>query len=387
MTTTRRNAFRNLLALAAGSPLFSQSPGSLLEKVNDEDVNGPVNVHEFEIVARKKLHKLAYDFIAGGVEDEYTLRANRAAYERTVLLPRVMVDTAKIDMRLKLLGFDLESPIIIAPSGGKNLVLPNADEVVATAALASKTPVCSATGVQRLLAEGKPLLWWSNTIGSPTKESAQTYAKRVADGGGKAIVLTVDNQYQSNRDRNNRNKFDYGYMQTGVPKEGQKPRSPATAAMWQPHTPGMTWNYIEWLKSGSKLPVIVKGILNPEDAALAVRNGGDAVVVSNHGGRQMDGVIATLDALADCVDAVAGKVPVLMDGGIRRGQDIVKALALGAKAVLVGRAPLWGLGAYGQPGVERVLWMLNAELKLAMGLAGTPNLAAINRKMVKQRSW
>ena len=305
MTTSRRNAFRKLLALAAGSPLFSQSPGSLLEKVNDEDVNGPVNVHEFEIVAKKKLHKLAYDFIAGGVEDEYTLRANRAAYERTVLLPRVMVDTAKIDMRLKLLGFDLESPIIIAPSGGKNLVLPNADEVVATAALASKTPVCSATGVQRLLAEGKPLLWWSNTIGSPTKESAQTYAKRVADGGGKAIVLTVDNQYQSNRDRNNRNKFDYGYMQTGVTKEGQKPRSPATAAMWQPHTPGMTWNYIEWLKSGSKLPVIVKGILNPEDAALAVRNGGDAVVVSNHGGRQMDGVIATLDALADCVDAVA----------------------------------------------------------------------------------
>ena len=387
MTTTRRNAFRNLLALAAGSPLFSQSPGSLLEKVNDEDVYGPVNVHEFEIVARKKLHKLAYDFIVGGVEDENTLRANRAAYERTVLLPRVMVDTSKIDMRLKLLGFDLESPIIIAPSGGKNLVLPNADEVVATAALVSKTPVCSATGVQKLLSEGKPLLWWANTIGSPTKESAQTYAKRVADGGGKAIVLTVDNQYQSNRDRNNRNKFDYGYMQTGVPKEGQKPRSPATAAMWQPHTPGMTWNYIEWLKSGAKLPVIVKGILNPEDAALAVQNGGDAVVVSNHGGRQMDGVIATLDALPDCVDAVAGKVPVLMDGGIRRGQDIVKALALGAKAVLVGRAPLWGLGAYGQPGVERVLWMLNAELKLAMGLAGTPNLAAINRKMVKQRSW
>ena len=387
MTTTRRNSFRNLLALAAGSPLFSQSPGSLLEKISDEDVSGPVNVYEFELVAKRKLHKLAYDFIAGGVEDEYTLRANRAAYERTVLLPRVMVDTSRIDMRLKLLGFDLESPIIIAPSGGKNLVLPNADEVVAAAALASKTPVCSATGVQKLLSEGKPLQWWSNTIGSPTKESAQTYAKRVSDSGGKAIVLTVDNQYQSNRDRNNRNKFDYGYMQTGVPKEGQKPRSPATAAMWQPHTPGMTWNYIEWLKSGAKLPVIVKGILNPMDAALAVQNGGDAVVVSNHGGRQMDGVIATLDALPDCVDAVAGKVPVLMDGGIRRGQDIVKALALGAKAVLVGRAPLWGLGAYGQPGVERVLWMLNAELKLAMGLAGTPNLAAINRKMVKQRSW
>ena len=256
---------------------------------------------------------------------------------------------------------------------------------MAAAALVSKTAVCSATGVQRLLSEGKPLNWWANTIGSPTEASAKTYAKRVKESGGKAIVLTVDNQYQSNRDRNNRNKFDYGYMQTGVPPTaGQKPRRPATAAMWEPHTPGMTWNYIGWLKSGANLPVIVKGILNPEDAALAVQNGADAIVVSNHGGRQMDTVIATLDALPACVDAVGGRIPVLMDGGIRRGTDVVKALALGAKAVLIGRAPLWGLGAFGQPGVERVLWMLNAELKLAMGLAGTPTLASINRKIVKQ---
>ena len=384
--TTRRDAFRSLLALTASSPLFSQSPEALLEKVNDGDVMGPVNVHEFETVARQKMHKLAYDFIAGGVEDELTLRANRAAYQRAVLLPRVMVDTSKIDMSVELFGIRMETPIIIAPTGGKNLVIQNADELVAGGALAMKTPICSATGVQRLLSEGKPLQWMANSIGSPTKESAATYAKRVKDGGGKAIVLTVDNQYQSNRDRNNRNKFDYGYMQTGIPKEGEKPkpRSPAMAAMWQPHTPQMTWNYIGWLKSGANIPVIVKGILNPEDAALAVANGADGIVVSNHGGRQMDGVIGTLDALPDCVDAVGGKVPVLMDGGIRRGTDIVKALAFGAKAVLVGRAPLWGLGAFGQPGVERVLWLLQAELKLAMGLAGTPNLASINRKIVKR---
>lgn len=384
--TSRRDAFRNLLAFAASSPVWSQAPEALLEKVNDGDVMGPVNVHEFETVAKKKLHKLAYDFIAGGVEDELTLRANRAAYQRAVLLPRVMVDTSKIDMSLELCGMKLDSPIIIAPTGGKNLVIQNADELVAGGALAMKTAICSATGVQKYLSEGKPLLWLANTIGSPTKASAATYAKRVKDGGGKGIVLTVDNQYQSNRDRNNRNLFDYGYMQTGIPKEGEKPkpRSPATAAMWQPHTPQMTWNYIEWLKSGANIPVIVKGITNPEDAAMAVSNGADAVVVSNHGGRQMDGVIGTLDALPDCVDAVAGKVPVLMDGGIRRGVDIVKALAFGAKAVLVGRAPLWGLGAFGQPGVERVLWLLQAELKLAMGLAGTPTLASINRKIVKR---
>lgn len=376
----RREIVRNLVALAAGSPL-------LQAEVPDE-LMGPINVHEFEEVARRKMHKLAYDFIAGGVEDELTLRANRAAYEHVVLLPRVMTDVSNVSLETNLLGMKLASPILIAPTGGKNLVIQSADELVAAAALASKTLVCSSTGVQKLLAKGEPLLWWSNTIGAATKEQARGYARRVEDGGGKAITLTVDNQYQSNRDRNNRNRFDYGYMQTGVPKEGEprpKPISPALPAMWQPHTPQMTWEQIGWLKEGGRIPVIVKGIVHPEDAALAVKHGADAIVVSNHGGRQLDGVIGTLDALPDCVDAVGGKIPVLMDGGLRRGTDILKALAFGAKAVLVGRAPLWGLGAFGQPGVERVLWMLNAELKLAMGLAGMAKMSDINRNIVRRR--
>ena len=146
----------------------------------------------------------------------------------------------------------------------------------------------------------------------------------------------------------------------------------------------MNWDYVEWLRGAGGLPVILKGILSPEDARMAVERGASAVVVSNHGGRQLDGVIATLDALPDVVDAVGGKVPVLMDGGIRRGSDILKALALGAKAILVGRPPLWGLGAFGQPGVERVLWMLGAELKLDMALAGKPNLASIDSKLVRR---
>src|SRR5260370_20294699 len=166
-------------------------------------------------------------------------------------------------------------------------------------------------------------------------------------------------------------------MRSGVPKEGEPvaPRNPATAAMWQPHTPSMSWDYVDWLKGACGLPVILKGILNPEDARLAVDRGASAIVVSNHGGRQLDGVVATLDALPDVVDAVGGKVPVLMDGGIRRGSDILKALALGAKAIQVGRAPLWGLAAVGQAGAERVLWMLGAELKLGMALARVPHPA------------
>lgn len=382
----RRELVRNLVALTAGSPLLQSS---LRGADIPDDLMGPINVHEFEEVARRKMHKLAYDFIAGGVEDELTLRANRAAFERVYLRPRVMIDTTNVSLETELLGLKLQSPIIIAPTGGKNLVLPNADETVAAAALASKTLICSATGVQKLIDDGKPVQWWSNTIGHATQAQTKGYARRVEDSGGIGIVVTVDNAYQSNRDRNNRNRFDYGYMRSGIPKPGDpapKAVAPATPAMWQPHTPSMTWEYLGWLKSGAKLPVIAKGIVHPEDAALAVKHGADAIVVSNHGGRQMDGVLGTLDALPECVDAVGGKIPVLMDGGLRRGTDILKALALGASAVLVGRAPLWGLGAFGQPGVERVLWMLNAELKLAMGLSGMRKTSEITRTLVK-RQW
>ncbi len=372
----RRDCFRQLMGLVATSPLWAQN----------DDVMGPVNIHEFEEAAKRKMHRLAYDFIAGGVEDEYTLRANREAFGRVAILPRVMVDTTDVSTEIELLGLKLKSPIIIAPTGGKNLVLQNADEIVAQGALARDTLICSATGVNKLLQDGKPLKWWSNTTGHSNKSQAVNYAKRVEDGGGKGIVVTVDNAYQSNRDRNNRNRFDYGYMQSGVPKDAEtrKPVNPARAAMWGPHTPNMTWDYIGWLKGATNIPIIAKGILHPEDAALAVKNGADAISVSNHGGRQLDGAIGSLDALPDVVDAVGGKVPVLMDGGIRRGGDVLKALACGARAVLVGRAPLWGLGAFGQPGVERVLQLLTDETRLAMALAGKRRVSEIDRTIVRR---
>ena len=372
----RRDCFRQLMGLVATSPLWAQN----------DDVMGPVNIHEFEEAAKRKMHRLAYDFIAGGVEDEYTLRANREAFGRVAILPRVMVDTTDVSTEIELLGLKLKSPIIIAPTGGKNLVLQNADELVAQGALARDTLICSATGVNKLLQDGKPLKWWSNTTGHSNKSQAVNYAKRVEDGGGKGIVVTVDNAYQSNRDRNNRNRFDYGYMQSGVPKDAEtrKPVNPARAAMWGPHTPNMTWDYIGWLKGATNIPIIAKGILHPEDAALAVKNGADAISVSNHGGRQLDGAMGSLDALPDVVDAVGGKVPVLMDGGIRRGGDVLKSLACGARAVLVGRAPLWGLGAVGQPGVERVLQLLTDETRLAMALAGKRRVSEIDRTIVRR---
>ncbi|MBK9169816.1 MAG: alpha-hydroxy-acid oxidizing protein [Bryobacterales bacterium] len=373
----RRQALGLFAGFVAGSPLWAQ----------DEGVLGPVNVHEFEEAAKRKLHKLAYDFIAGGVEDELTLRANRQAFERYFLVPRVMTDVSTVDTSIELFGVQMETPIIIAPTGGKSLVFPDAELTVAKAALNAKV-VCTSGGggPEKVIADGQPLVWWSNTIGQKDRESAQGYARRMEDNGARAITITVDNQYQSNRDRNNRNRFDYGYMREGVPgdAERRKPVNPALPAMWQPHTPNLTWQYLDWLRGATKVPLIVKGILAPEDARLAVENGADGIIVSNHGGRQLDGAIASLDALPDIVDAVGGKAPVLMDGGIRRGSDILKALALGARAVLVGRAPLWGLGAFGQAGVERVMWMLGAELKLSLALAGQPGLRTVNRSLVRR---
>src|SRR5438874_272881 len=181
----RREAFQRLMAFAAGSPLLADTA--------DDAVNGPVNVHEFEAIAKRRMNKLAYDFIAGGVEDELTLEANRAAYKRVFLVPRVMVDVEKVDTSVEILGMKLDAPILIAPTGGKNLVMPNAESVMARAAVRSNTLICTATGVEKLLDESQPVKWWSNTIGLPDKSSASSYARRVEDLGAKAIVVTVDN--------------------------------------------------------------------------------------------------------------------------------------------------------------------------------------------------
>lgn len=388
----RRQALRSLVNFAAASPLWPhlalaqpQRKGTTYPPTYSPEVMGPVNLHEMEAAAQRKLHRLAYDFIAGGVEDELTLRANREAFSRIQLRPRVLVDVSQIDPTLELLGQRMEFPIILAPTGGKELVIPDGDLTAAKGAAATKTLyVVGSGGFKRELGAGAPQ-WWQNTVGQATKEAAQGFAKRSQDAGATAICVTVDNQYQSNRERNNRNKFDYGYMATGVPEDNapRAPLNPAVAAMLQPKTPSMTWDYVDWLKSACSLPVVLKGILTAEDARLALARGVAAVIVSNHGGRQLDGVLPTIDALPAVVEAVQGKIPVLMDGGIRRGTDILKALALGAKAILIGRPYVWGLAAFGQDGVQRVVELLRAELVLSMGLAGKPNLAAIDRRLVR----
>ncbi len=392
MRIDRRSALRKLVQFAAASPVLAAAQASAQERAvvyppsYSDEVMGPINLHEFEPIAKQKLHQFAYDFIAGGVEDEVTLRANRESFECLRLIPRVLTDVSKVSTAVTILGKRTEYPILLAPTGGKNLVLPGADLICARAA-AHVGCIYSVGGapMDRLEDEGVELTWWRNTTGSPDRESAQNFARRAEDDGAAAIVLTVDNQYQSNRDRNNRNRFDYGYMSQGVPgaDEKREPRNPAIAAMWVPHTPNLTWSYIDWVRQVSDIPVVVKGLLDPRDAELAVQNGGAAVVVSNHGARQLGSAIASIDALPDVVEAVGGKIPVLMDGGVRRGTDVLKALALGATAVQIGRPYLWGLAAFGQHGVQRVYELLAAELKLALALAGKSDVASLDRSLVR----
>ena len=302
------------------------------------------------------------------------------------LQPRVMTDVSEVDVSVELLGKKLPAPILLAPTGGKNSGHPGADLICARGAAHVGTIYSvGGGGMDRLEDEGVQLTWWSNTAGTPDQESARSYALRAEDGGAAAIVLTVDNQYQSNRDRNNRNRFDYGYMSSGVPQadQGQPPRSPAVAAMWQRHTPNLTWKWIDWVRSRSQIPIVIKGVLDPMDAELAVEHGAAAVVVSNHGARQLDSVMASIDALPDVVEAVGGKIPILLDGGVRRGTDVLKALALGATAVQIGRPYIWGLAGFGQEGVQRVWELLAAELKLAMALAGKANVRSLDKRLVR----
>jgi len=384
---TRRQALRRFIPFLCASPLWPQQEGILYPPAYSNEVMGPVNVHEFEAVAKRKIHKMAYDFIAGGVEDELTLRANREAIARIQLRPRTMVDVSKIDLSVELLGKKLDYPILLAPTGGKNLVIPDGDRIAAQAAFAVKALYAVGAGgwMSKLAEASQAPLWWVNTTGHSTRAAAQGFAQRAEEAGASGLCITVDNQYLSLRDRNSRNRFDYYYQEAGVPKEvaKEKPRSPAVAAMLRPHTPNMTWDYVDWLHSASNLPVILKGILTAEDARLAVERGAQAVVVSNHGGRQLDGVVPSVEALPEVVAAVNGKIPVLMDGGIRRSSDILKALALGARAILIGRPYVWGLAAFGQVGVQRVVELLRAELVVSMGLAGKPHLASIDRSLVR----
>lgn len=363
--------------LAGAAPLAAQelvprTPRTMFPPQHSPKVMDPVNVHEIQAIAARNVSRAVYDYASGGSEDDATLLGNLEAYRRTVLRRRVMVDVSTIDTSLDVLGQKLAFPIMLAPAS-KNRIVPQGDKVAAVGAHHAKA-VYGIVGnahafIGDLTKEGQAPLWMASTLGHTDRAQTRDWARRNEEAGATWLSVTVDHQYTPNRDNNIRNGFP-GYE----------------AGVLRPSTPSVTWEYLDWMRSGSELPIIVKGILNGEDAEAAVKHGANGIIVSNHGGRAYDGAVPTLIALPECVEAVGGNIPVFVDGGIRRGVDVLKSLALGAQGVFIGRPHCWGLMAFGAIGVQRVVELLRAELTVAMGLVGAPNLAAIKRTMV-QLPW
>ncbi len=338
----------------------------------------PVNISEYEALARARMEPVEWDFYAGGSDDEVTLRTTRAAFERIRLRPRVLVDVSACDLRTTVLGTGVSMPVLVAPMAFHGLAHPEGECETARAAGESGTLMVTSTTSNRSLEEiaataSGPLWFQLYTYGG--FEISASLVKRAEAVGYRVIVLTVDLPRVGRRERDIRNNFN-------LPSrlfEGNF----AGIDISDDTFVTLTWDSIAWLRGVTSLPIVIKGILTAEDAQLAAEHGVDGIVVSNHGGRQLDTTLPAIEALPDVVEAVAGRCEVYMDGGIRRGTDVLKALALGARAVLLGRPVLWGLAANGAAGVRHVLEMLRDELELAMVLSGRPRLASIDRSLVR----
>ncbi|XP_034208456.1 peroxisomal (S)-2-hydroxy-acid oxidase GLO4 isoform X1 [Prunus dulcis] len=349
----------------------------------------PVNVNEFQELARQALPKMYYDFYTGGAEDQHTLKENVAAFRRIMLRPRVLVDVSRIDMSTTILGYKISAPIMIAPTAMHQLAHPEGEVATARAAAACNTIMIlsnmSTCTVEEVASSCNAVRFFQLYVLKRRDISAQI-VHRVEKNGYKAIVLTVDTPRLGRREADIKNRmvapqlrnFE-GLLSTEVDTDKG---SNLEALIKGIYDTSLSWEDIGWLKSITNLPILIKGVLTHENARKAVEVGVAGIVVSNHGARQLDYTPATISVLEEVVHAVGGRVPVLFDGGVRRGTDVFKALALGAQAVLVGRPVVYGLAANGERGVRRVIEMLKDEFELTMALSGCPNVKDITRSHV-----
>jgi isopentenyl diphosphate isomerase/L-lactate dehydrogenase-like FMN-dependent dehydrogenase len=349
----------------------------------------PCNVADYERLARERLDPGAYGYFAGGSGDEQTLTDNVAAYRRWQLRPRALVDVSEATTATTVLGRDVSMPLLVAPVAFQRMAHPDGEPGMARAAAAAGTAMVLST-----LATATPAEIAAAAPGAPRwfqlycfRDRAVTLAlvEQAEEAGFEAIALTVDAPRLGRRERDLRTGFVIPADVT-VPSfaaAAGKATAGTPADMFALMDPSLGWDDLEELVSECNLPVLVKGVATGEDAVLAVEHGAAGVIVSNHGGRQLDGAPATIDVLPEVAEAVDGRVEVLVDGGIRRGADVVKALALGARAVLAGRAPLWGLAARGEQGAREVLELLREEIELAMVLTGAASPDAVTRSHVR----
>ncbi len=356
----------------------------------------PINLFELEAIAREKLSREAWDYYAGGSQDEVTLRENRSAWDRLALAHRVLVDVSRRDLATSVLGQPVALPILVAPTAFQRLAHPEGELATVRAAGAAGTVMIlstlSTTAVEEVVAAASGPVWFQLYVYRDRK-ATEGLVRRAEAAGCRALVLTVDAPLIGRRERDVRNRFHLppGLSAANLLPEGygevQAAAGDSGLAVYVSSLidPSLSWRDIAWLRSLTELPLVLKGIVRADDAVRAAEAGAAAVVVSNHGGRQLDTAPATADVLPVVADALAGHpVEVLVDGGVRRGTDIVKALALGARAVLLGRPVLWGLAAGGEAGVASALGLLRAELDLTMALVGAPTIADITRDLVRR---
>jgi 4-hydroxymandelate oxidase len=366
---------------------------------NDNRFFLPINLFEYEQLAKEHLSSMAFDYYSSGAWDEVTLRDNRDAFERVKLRPRMLVDVSDRNLSTRILGQPLSMPLLIAPMAFQCLAHPDGEIATASVAASLGVGMVLSTMATKSIEEVAAVcdnfqntLQWFQLYIHKDKRLTRALVERAYRAGYKALCLTVDAPVLGQRERDKRNEFTLPFglhlanlvaiSELDIPH--QKAESGLFTYFAEQLNPAVTWHDLEWLQSLSPLPLVIKGILRGDDALKAVEHGVKAIIVSNHGGRQLDGALASLDALTEVVEAVDGRAEVLLDGGIRRGTDIIKALALGAKAVLLGRPILWGLSVGGQVGVSHVISLLRDELNVAMALSGCAKLEDIDSSLVKR---
>jgi isopentenyl diphosphate isomerase/L-lactate dehydrogenase-like FMN-dependent dehydrogenase len=355
-----------------------------------EERSEPISVSDYERLAERTLDPGAHGYFAGGAGDERTLRENVAAFDRWRLRPRVLVDVGEVDTRTTVLGEPVAMPILVAPVAFQRLAHRDGEAGMARAAAGAGTVMCLSTLATARPSEVAAVVpdarLWFQLYSFRDRGVTRALLSEAVEAGFRAVALTVDAPHPGRRERDLRSGFT-------LPAELDVPSVSGASGVEGPISvadvlglvdPALGWDDFERLVADSSLPVLVKGVMTAEDAVLAADRGAAGVIVSNHGGRQLDGVAATVDAVGEVADAVADRVEVLMDGGVRRGTDVVTALALGARAVLIGRPALWGLAVAGEKGARHVLGLLRDELELALALCGCQAPEAVSRAHVQR---
>ena len=350
----------------------------------------PVNLFDFEARARQVLPRYIWDFIEAGAFDEVTLKRNRQAFDAVALRPRYLVDVWERDTSTTILGRKISLPVMMAPAGCQMLAHPEGELATARAAGAAGTLMAlsnsSNYNIEQVAGAATGPLWFQ--LSHRGHEMSELFVHRAEEAGYSAICLTVDAPISWQKERDIRNDFarpkgmDLGNFAEERAKMGVVDGTAESAAWNPPRVPPLTWSDIKWLRSITSLPLVVKGIRTAEDARLCVESGVSGIVVSNHGGRHTDGTLSSIETLPEIDGAVNGQVELYLDSGIRRGSDVLRALALGARGVFIGRPMFWGLAVDGQAGVELVLELLRQEFSRAMGICGATKVEDITRSMV-----